>query len=70
MRKLGLSGPSEFPLLNHIAAGRLERLLPDRSCGEAPLHTVLPDRRHLPIKTRASTAYVLSLLGNWSKGAE
>lgn len=58
----GLSRLFEFPLLNHIAAGRLERLLPDWSCGEEPFHAVFPDRRHIPAKTRAFVAYMRSLL--------
>ena len=60
--RAGLSRLFEFPLLNHIAAGRLVRLLPDRSCGEEPFHAVFPDRRHVPAKTRAFVAYMRSLL--------
>lgn len=60
----GLSRLFEFPLLGHIAGGRLERLLPDWSCGEQPFHAVFPDRRHIPAKTRAFVSYVRSLIND------
>lgn len=58
----GLSRLFEFPLREHLAAGRLEQLLPDWSCGEQPFHAVFPDRRHIPAKARVFVSYLRSLL--------
>lgn len=48
----GIMLKSEIDVAEDIAAGRLERVLPDWDGGEAPTVALYPSAQHLPLKTR------------------
>jgi DNA-binding transcriptional LysR family regulator len=49
----GIMLKSEIDVAGDVAAGRLERVLPEWSGGQAPIVALFPTTRHLPLKTRA-----------------
>ncbi|MFG1343910.1 LysR family transcriptional regulator [Xanthobacter autotrophicus DSM 431] len=49
---LGLLLKSEVDVAEDLAAGRLERVLPDWDGGEAPILALYPSAKHVPLKTR------------------
>ncbi|WP_237479196.1 LysR family transcriptional regulator [Lichenibacterium dinghuense] len=49
---LGVMLKSEVDVAADLAAGRLERVLPEWDGGEAPVVALYPSARHLPLKTR------------------
>lgn len=48
----GVMLKSRIEVLFDLRAGRLERVLPDWSSGEAPVYALIPSSRHLAVKTR------------------
>jgi LysR family transcriptional activator of dmlA len=48
----GVAMKSSIEVTAHLAAGRLERVLPDWRSAPAPIYALLPSGRHLPTKTR------------------
>jgi len=48
----GVSLKSTVDVSAELAAGRLERVLPDWRSAPAPIYALLPSARHLPTKTR------------------
>jgi DNA-binding transcriptional LysR family regulator len=49
---LGIMLKSEVDVAEDLAAGRLERVLPDWDGGEAPIVALYPSAQHLPLKVR------------------
>ncbi len=49
---LGIMLKSEIDVAEDLAAGRLERVLPEWDGGEAPVVALYPSAQHLPLKTR------------------
>jgi DNA-binding transcriptional LysR family regulator len=49
---LGIMLKSEVDVMEDLAAGRLERVLPDWDGGEAPIVALYPSAQHAPLKTR------------------
>ena len=49
---LGIALKSEVDVAQDIAAGRLERVLPEWNGGPAPIVALYPSAEHLPLKTR------------------
>ena len=49
----GIMLKSEIDVASDVAAGRLERVLPDWHGGEAPVVALYPAAQHYPLKTRA-----------------
>lgn len=43
---------SEVDVAEDLAAGRLERVLPDWDGGEAPIVALYPSAQHVPLKTQ------------------
>lgn len=64
---LGIMLKSEVDVAEDIAAGRLERVLPDWDGGEAPIFALYPSAQHLPLKVRILldelTAHIDAALG-------
>jgi DNA-binding transcriptional LysR family regulator len=50
---LGIMMKSEVDVAGDLAAGRLERVLPDWDGGQAPIVALYPSAKHVPLKTRA-----------------
>jgi DNA-binding transcriptional LysR family regulator len=50
---LGVMLKSEVDVAEDLAAGRLERVLPEWDGGEAPVIALYPSAQHMPLKTRA-----------------
>lgn len=48
----GIALEPEFMLCEHLAAGRLVRVLPQWQTPELAVHAVYPERHHLPLKVR------------------
>lgn len=46
-----------------LASGALQRLLPEHSLAQQPIHVVFPSSRHLPRKTRAFIDFLCEQLG-------
>lgn len=55
---LGIVQIPRFTLAPHLAAGRLEQVLPDWSSDSLPVHVVYPHNRHLSAKVRVFVEWV------------
>ena len=51
---LGIMLKSEVDVAGDLAAGRLERALPDWDGGQAPIVALYPSAQYVPAKTRCS----------------
>jgi DNA-binding transcriptional LysR family regulator len=49
---LGIMLKSEVDVAGDLAAGRLERVLPDCDGGQAPIVALYPSAQYVPLKTR------------------
>jgi DNA-binding transcriptional LysR family regulator len=49
---LGIMLKSEVDVARDLAAGRLERVLPDWDGGQAPIVALYPSAQYVPLKTR------------------
>jgi LysR substrate binding domain len=49
---LGIMLKSEVDVAEDLAAGRLERVLPDWDGGQAPIVALYPSAQYVPLKTR------------------
>jgi DNA-binding transcriptional LysR family regulator len=49
----GIASKSLFDVIEDLASGRLERVLPEHDGGLVAIHMVFPSRRHLPARVRA-----------------
>ncbi|NKJ02058.1 DNA-binding transcriptional LysR family regulator [Novosphingobium sp. SG707] len=49
---LGIMLKSEVDVVEDMSLGRLERVLPNWDCGEAPIVALYPTAQYLPLKTR------------------
>jgi len=70
---LGIGRLPTFIAGAHLAAGRLQRVLPDFPMPEQALFAVFPERRHIPTKVRAFVDFFASHVGHrspyWDKEA-
>jgi LysR family transcriptional regulator, regulator for bpeEF and oprC len=53
--------PRTHELSNHLAAGRLVRILPQYTYGELPLYVMYPRNRHMSVRTRVFVDWVVAL---------
>lgn len=58
---LGIINMTDYLLLQHIAAGRMLRVLPEWSIDPLPVHVVYPQNRHLSAKVRVFVEWISEL---------
>jgi LysR family transcriptional regulator for bpeEF and oprC len=58
---LGVVQMTDYLLLQHVATGRMVRLLPDWTSDPLPVHIVYPQNRHLSAKVRVFVEWVSDL---------
>jgi len=58
---LGVIMMTDYLLLEHIAAGRMVRVLPEWSMDPLPVHVVYPQNRHLSAKVRVFVEWISEL---------
>lgn len=61
---LGIGRLPTFIAGAHLAAGRLQRVLPNFLMPEQALYAVFPERQHVPAKVRAFVEYFANYVGN------
>ena len=58
----GMGRLLDFTVHQQLKDGTLERVLPDWSFGEFPIHAVYPDRKNIPARVRAFAHFVREII--------
>jgi DNA-binding transcriptional LysR family regulator len=64
---VGIAGLDPRIALQHVQAGRLQRVLADWRLEPVPLHAIT-DTRHLPARTKLFIAFLMQRLGDGGPG--